>query len=70
MSARRSWTPCCSKQIDDLEPTLVRHGHTVKHLTEMLGTRPAELRALFHQTLKPDRARELKEQQLTAGLPV
>ncbi|MBK8211916.1 MAG: transposase domain-containing protein [Rhodospirillales bacterium] len=26
--------------------------------------------ALFNQTLEPDRARELKEQMLAAGLPV
>ena len=37
---------------------------------EMLGTKPAEIRALFRQTLEPDRARELKEQLLAAGLPV
>jgi hypothetical protein len=31
-----------SKQIDDLEPTLTRHGYTAKAkvLTEMLGTKP------------------------------
>ena len=59
-----------SKQIDDLEPTLMRHGYTVKVLCELLGTKPAEVRALFRQTLEPDRARELKEQLLAAGLPV
>ena len=59
-----------SKQIDDLEPTLMRHGDTVKVLCELLGTKPAEVRALFRQTLEPDRARELKEQLLAAGLPV
>ena len=59
-----------SKQIDDLEPTLMRHGYTVKVLCELLGTKPAEMRALFRQTLEPDRARELKEQLLAAGLPV
>lgn len=68
-----------SKQIDDLglaslrpdlEPTLMRHGYTAKALREMLGTRPAEVRALFRQTLEPDRARAMKEQLLAAGLPV
>ncbi len=59
-----------SKQIDDLEPTLTRHGYTTKVLTEMLGTKPGEIRALFKQTLGFDRARELKEQMLAAGLPV
>ena len=32
-----------SKQIDDLEPTLTRHGYTAKVLTEMLGTKPGEI---------------------------
>jgi hypothetical protein len=61
-----------SKQIDDLEPTLMRHGYTVRGLCELRGTKPAEVRALFRQTLEPDRARarELKEQLLAAGLPV
>ena len=39
-----------SKQIDDLEPTLTRHGYTARVLTEMLGTKPGEIKALF----KPD----------------
>lgn len=58
------------KQIDDLEPTLMRHGYTAKALSEMLGAKPAEVRALFRQTLEADRAREMKEQLLAAGLPV
>lgn len=64
--------PPLSKQIDDLEPTLTRHGYTVKVLTEteMLGTKPGEIKALFKQTLDYDRTRELKEQMLAAGLPV
>ncbi len=59
-----------SKQINDLEPTLTRHGYTAKVLTELLGTKPGEIRALFRQTLEPDRVRELKDQMLAAGLPV
>lgn len=59
-----------SKQIDDLEPTLTRHGYTVKVLAEMLGTKAGEINALFKQTLDADRVRELKEQMLAAGLPV
>lgn len=59
-----------SKQIDDLEPTLTRHGYTPKVLTDLLGTKPGEIRALFKQTLGADRSREIKEQMLAAGLPV
>jgi len=59
-----------SKQIDDLEPTLTRHGYTAKVLGELLGTKPGEVRALFRQTLGAERSRELKDQMLAAGLPV
>ena len=43
---------------------------TTKVLTEMLGVKPGELRALFKQELGAERARDLKEQMLAAGLPV
>lgn len=59
-----------SKQIDDLEPTLTRHGYTAKVLTDMLGMKPGEIRALFKHQLDPERTRELKEQMLAVGLPV
>ena len=59
-----------SKQIDDLEPTLTRHGYTAKVLAELLDTKPGEVRAMFRQTLGAERSRELKEQMLAAGLPV
>ena len=59
-----------AKQIDDLEPTLARHGYTPKILMDLLGAKPAEIKAMFRQTLEQDRARELKEQMLAAGLPV
>ena len=52
------------------EPTLTRHGYTVKVLAEMLGTKAGEINSLFKQTLDADRVRELKEQMLAAGLPV
>ena len=36
----------------------------------MLGTKPGEIKAQLKQTLEVDRARELKEQMLAAGLPL
>jgi len=60
-----------SKQIDDLEPTLTRHGYTAEVLlAELLDTKPSKVRALFRQALGAKRSRELKEQMLAAGLPV
>ena len=59
-----------SKQLDDLEPTLTRHGYNVKTLAEQFSAKPAELRLLFRGQLEPARMQELQEQMLAAGLPI
>ena len=59
-----------SRQIDDLEPTLMRHGYRVKDLAEQFDARPAEIRALFKSTLDVARATQLRENMLRAGLPI
>jgi type II secretory pathway predicted ATPase ExeA len=59
-----------SKQIDDLEPTLTRHGYDVKGLAEQFHAKPAEIKMLFRGQLDPARSRELQEQMLAAGLPL
>jgi hypothetical protein len=59
-----------SKQIDDLEPILTRHGYNVKSLSEQFNAKPAEIRSLFRGLLDPVRTLELQEQMLAAGLPI
>lgn len=59
-----------SKQIDDLEPTLTRHGYNVSSLAEQFNAKPAEIKSLFRGQLDPVRVRELQEQMLAAGLPL
>ena len=59
-----------SKQIDDLEPTLTRHGYDAKDLAEQFNAKPAEIKSLFRGQLDPVRTRELQEQMLAAGLPI
>ena len=59
-----------SKQLDDLEPTLTRHGYNIKSLADQFGAKPTELRALFSGQLEPSRMRELQDQMLAAGLPL
>lgn len=59
-----------SKQLDDLEPTLTRHGYRVRDLADQFGAKPAEIKALFNNQLEPNRARELREQMVGAGLPL
>lgn len=59
-----------SKQIDGVEATLNRNGYTTKVLTGMLGVKAGEPRGLFKNELSAERTRDLKEQMLSAGLPV
>jgi len=59
-----------SKQLDDLEPTLTRHGYNAKSLAEQFNTKPAEIRLLFRGQLDAVRAQDLREQMLAAGLPI
>jgi len=59
-----------SRQIDDLEPTLTRHGYRVKDLVDLFGAKTVEIKALFNNTLEPARATELREKMLGAGLPI
>lgn len=59
-----------SRHIDDLEPTLTRHGYRIKDLMEQLDTKSADIKALFNNTLDPVRATELREKMLRAGLPI
>lgn len=59
-----------SRQIDDLEPVLTRHGYRAKDLMEQFDAKPAEIKAFFTQTLDPVRTIELREKMLAAGLPI
>jgi hypothetical protein len=59
-----------SKQLNDLEPTLTRHGYRVKDLVEQFDARPAELKALFNNQLDPTRTAELRDRMLAAGIPI
>ena len=59
-----------SRQLNDLEPTLTRHGYRVKDLVEQFNVKSGEIRALFNGELEPGRTAELQERMLAAGLPV
>lgn len=59
-----------SKRIDDLEPTLVRHGYDEKVLRAQFRLRPAELRRFLAGDMEATRAHELMEQMRDAGLPI
>jgi hypothetical protein len=59
-----------SRQIDDLEPKLMRHGYDVRILASQFNAKPAEIRQFLQGALDGDRARELTDQMLAAGLPL
>ncbi len=59
-----------SRQIDDLEPQLTRHGYDTKSLADQFDAKPAEIRKLLRGGLDPARARELFDDMRAAGLPL
>ena len=59
-----------SRHIDDLEPTLTRHGYRLKDLVAQFDAKPAEIKALFNNTLDARRATQLRDRMLRAGLPL
>nr|WP_318290175.1 phosphoribulokinase [Paraburkholderia sp. BL8N3] len=59
-----------SRQLDDLEPTLTRHGYRVKDLVEQFDAKPAEIKALFSNSLDPVRTATLRDKMLATGLPI
>lgn len=59
-----------SRQLDDLEPTLMRHGYRLKDMVEQFDAKPAEIRTLFSNQLDPARTAELRDRILAAGLPI
>ncbi len=59
-----------SKRIDDLEPTLIRHGYNERVLAEQLRIRLTEVRRLLKGDLDSARMLELTEEMREAGLPI
>jgi micrococcal nuclease len=59
-----------SRQLDDLEQALMRHGYRLKDMVEQFDAKPAEIRALFSNRLDPARTAELRDRILAAGLPI
>jgi hypothetical protein len=59
-----------SRQLDDLEPTLTRHGYSLKDMVEQFDAKPSEIRALFSNQLDPVRTAELRDRMLVVGLPI
>lgn len=58
------------RRLDDLEPTLTRHGYRIKDLVEQFDSRPTEINALLSNALDLARAAELRDKMLAAGLSI
>jgi type II secretory pathway predicted ATPase ExeA len=59
-----------SRQIDDLEPQLTRHGYDVRALCDQFDAKPAEIRQLLRGGLNQQRSAELIGEMRAAGLPL
>jgi hypothetical protein len=59
-----------SRQIDDLEPKLMRHGYDVRILASQFNAKPAEIRQFLRGALDANRALEPTDEMLAAGLPL
>lgn len=59
-----------SRQLNDLEPILTRHGYRLKEMVELFDARPAEIRAFFNNQLDPVRSSEFRDRLLAIGLPI
>ena len=59
-----------SKRLDDLEPTLIRHGYNERVLVEQFRIRLSEVRQFMKGNLDSARMLELTEEMREAGLPI
>jgi len=59
-----------AKDINDMEPTLIRNGYGTKALAELLNIATGEVRKLVRGQLAPGRTLDLQTQMLKAGLPL
>jgi type II secretory pathway predicted ATPase ExeA len=63
-------TSVLAQGLDDVEPTLARHGYGPKALAEVLQVRPAEIRAFLRGRLPSGRAQEIQNELRAVGLPL
>lgn len=59
-----------SRRIDEIEPTLIRHGYNDKVIAEQFRYKPAEIRKLFKGELDANRVKEITAEMREAGLPI
>ncbi len=56
--------------LDDLEPSLIRHGYNAKTLAGLLNVRTTEVRSFLQGQLPPGRTQDMRDQMLKIGIPL
>jgi type II secretory pathway predicted ATPase ExeA len=56
--------------LNGMEPNLARQGYDKKSLADQLGIRPKEVTAFLRGQLSPERAQEITNEMLAAGIPL
>ena len=59
-----------AQDINGLESTLTRHGYSFKVVADLIHVQPAEIRSFLQGRLTANRAQELREDMLAAGIPL
>ncbi len=58
------------RDIDDIEPVLIRHGYNAKNLSEVLGVKTKTINAFLKGKLSADHLQELQQEMLAVGIPL
>ena len=59
-----------TKELNDIEPHLIRHGYSAKVLADLLNVRTAEVKSFLHNQLPMAKTQDLKERMLKIGIPL
>lgn len=59
-----------TKELDHLEPQLVRHGYSVQSLAESIAVQPKVIRYFLKGKLSPEQTHEIQAELLAAGIPL
>lgn len=59
-----------TKDLNDIEPTLLRNGYNIKAIAELLNVKPVEIRQFLNGRLDAARTQELQNDMLKAGIPL
>ncbi|MCP3944992.1 MAG: AAA family ATPase [Desulfobacteraceae bacterium] len=59
-----------ARDINDIEPTLVRHGYNTRNLAEILNVKPSIIRSFIKGKLSSNQAQDIQEEMLLVGIPI